>query len=99
MLRHSDSSSGATTTLFWDNRFMLGNSWRIYPRIRLDRRNFDRSGDKQWSVRPSMRVDFRQSRRLRLEMEVGYLRTARATVSRDLDISGLFFRAGYRASF
>ncbi len=99
MLRRAESGSGATTSLYWDNRFSLGDSWRIYPRLRLDRRSFDRTGDKQWSVRPSMRLDYRPSRRLRFEFETGYLRTTRTMVNRDLDISGFFVRAGYRASF
>ena len=99
MLRRADSDSGDTTSLYWDNRFGLGDNWRLYPRIRVDYRNFDSSGDTQWSARPSMRVDFRYSRRIRFELESGYQWTTRDMATRSLDITGFFIRAGYRANF
>ena len=99
MLRRADSDSGDTTSLYWDNRFRVGENWRLYPRLRVDYRNFDDSGDTQWSARPSMRVDFRYSRAVRFELETGYMWTTRDMATGNLDITGLFIRAGYRASF
>jgi len=32
---------------------------QFYPRIRVDYREFDKSGDSQWTIAPSMRLDYR----------------------------------------
>ncbi|MEJ2088227.1 MAG: hypothetical protein P8Y69_07100, partial [Gammaproteobacteria bacterium] len=73
--------------------------WYVYPRFRTDHRSFERNGDEQWTFRPSFRVDYRLGRRIRFETEVGYEWSTRDMADRALDISGLFIRAGYRASF
>ena len=49
-------------------------------------------------VRPTLRVDYRLGRRLRFELESGYERSSREMADRDLDMTGFFIRAGYRAS-
>ncbi|MCB1685337.1 MAG: tetratricopeptide repeat protein, partial [Pseudomonadales bacterium] len=99
MFRQADSDAGGTSSLYWDNRFTLADSWLLYPRVRLDYRTFDTSGDTQWTVKPSLRLDFRYNPRVRFEFEMGYQWTTREMASRDLDITGLFVRAGYRANF
>ena len=99
MLRHTNSDSASTTSLYFDNRFSLGDYWRIYPRIRIDQRTFERNGDEQLSIRPTLRIEYRRSSRFRFQIEAGYQKTTREMISRDLDISGLFVRVGYRASF
>jgi hypothetical protein len=99
MLRVADSQTSATTSLYWDNRFNFFTSWYLYPRIRVDHRTFDRNDDEQWSVRPSLRLDYRMSSAIRFELESGYEWTSREMADRNLDINGLFIRAGYRASF
>jgi hypothetical protein len=99
MLRHTDSGSSATTSLYWDNRFSLGESWRIYPRIRVDQRTFERNGDIQLSIRPTLRIEYRRTSKLQFQFEAGYQKTAREMSTRNMNISGLYLRAGYRASF
>jgi hypothetical protein len=99
MVRHADSGTGVTTSLFWDNRFGLGDSWRIYPRVRVDRRTFSRMGDEQLTARPSLRLDYRHGRRLRFEFETGYEWSERDMANGTLDLNGFFVRAGYRGSF
>jgi len=98
-LRRADSGTSTTTSLFLDNRLSLGNSWRIYPRMRVDYRSIDRNGDSQWSARPSLRIDYRRGRGLQMELEAGYDWTRREMSTRDLDITGSYVRAGYRAVF
>lgn len=98
MLRVADSDTSDTTSLYWDNRFTLGERWFLYPRIRLDLRNFSRTGDEQTTVRPTFRVDYRMARRLRFELESGYEWSSRKMANRNLDMTGFFIRAGYRAS-
>lgn len=98
MLRVADSDTSDTTSLYWDNRFTLGTRWFLYPRIRMDLRNFSRTGDEQTTVRPTLRLDYRMGRRLRFELETGYEWTTRKMATQDLDMTGFFVRAGYRAS-
>lgn len=98
-LRRADSGTSTTTSLFMDNRISLGDSWRIYPRMRVDYRSIDRNGDTQWSARPSLRLDYRRGRGLQMEFEAGYDWTRREMSTRDLDITGTYVRAGYRAVF
>ena len=96
-LRRADSDYGSTTSLFLDNRINIGSSWRIYPRARLDLRKFDESGDTQWTLKPSLRLDFRHTNKLKFQAEIGYMWTSRNMINQDLDMSGLFIRAGYSA--
>jgi len=99
MVRLWDAQSSTTTSVFWDNRFSFGTHWRLLPRFRVDQQSFERNGDKQLSLRPSLRLDFRVNRRLGLEFETGYRWTRRDLGQRELNINGLFVRAGYRANF
>lgn len=98
MLRVANSDTSDTTSMYWDNRFRLGSSWFFYPRLRVDLRKFSRTGDEQTTLRPTLRLDYRMSRRIRFELEGGYEWSTRDMADRELDITGLFFRAGYRAS-
>jgi hypothetical protein len=98
MLRVADSDTSDTTSLYWDNRFAFGARWFVYPRVRVDLRNFSQTGDEQTRVRPTLRVDYRMGRRIRLELESGYEWSTRSQASRDIDMTGFFIRAGYRAN-
>lgn len=99
MLRVANSQTSDTTSLYWDNRLLFAGRWYLYGRFRADHRTFVRNDDEQWTFRPSVRVDYRLGRRIRFELESGYEWSSRDMASRTLDITGLFLRAGYRASF
>ncbi len=99
MLRVANSESSDTTSIYWDNRFRFAGNWFLYPRFRVDHRDFVRNGDEQWTFRPSLRLDYRMSRRFRFELESGYEWSERDIADRSVDMTGLFLRAGYRAFF
>ncbi len=99
MLRHNDGDRSAVTSLYWNNRFKIGEQTWLYPRFRFDHRSFDTSGQTQQSWIPSLRLDYRWKKQLRFEFEAGYQITNRETNADDIEIEGLFFRAGYRAVF
>ncbi|MGE0623715.1 MAG: hypothetical protein AB7I04_04595 [Pseudomonadales bacterium] len=99
MLRLADSETSDTTSLYWDNRLRFGERWFLYPRFRVDHRNFVRTDDEQWTLRPSLRLDYRFSRIIRFELESGYEWSTRDFADRSVDITGVFLRAGYRAFF
>ncbi|MFK7913778.1 MAG: tol-pal system YbgF family protein [Pseudomonadales bacterium] len=99
LARFSDSDTASTTSLYWNNRLNLAEKFWWYPRLRVDYRTFKDSDQTQQRYMPSLRVDYRQSNRVRFEFEVGYDYSTRETIRDDLEISGLFFSAGYRALF
>ena len=65
----------------------------------MDLRKFKDSGDKQWTLKPSVRMDYRFTKKLRFEAEIGYMWTSRGMLNQVLDMSGMFIRAGYSARF
>lgn len=98
MLRVADSDGSDVTSFYWDNRLAFGSRWFLYPRLRVDLRSFSGTGDEQTRVRPTLRVDYRMGRRIRFELEGGYEWLTREMATRDLDMTGFFIRAGYRAN-
>lgn len=99
LARYADSDTTSTTTLFWNNRFSLGSKFWVYPRLRVNLRNFKATDQDQFGYVPSMRLDYRYNKRVRFEFELGYDTTTRETSTDDIDITGLFISAGYRALF
>ena len=98
-VRYYESDDSRTMGMMLNSRFGLLESWWLYPRVAVDQRTQTNSDLKQLRIRPSLRLDYRHARWLRLEMEVGYEWTEREMFSQDLDMQGLFLRAGYRALF
>ena len=99
MLRRAESDTSSTTSMYWNSRFRLFGSWWVYPRVRLDYRSFDRTDQTQISIIPTLRLDYRRRAKLRFELETGYEWTTRKSPIGELDVSGFFVRAGYRAMF
>ncbi len=98
-LRYSDSGTTQSNSIYWNNRFALGEGWRVYPRLRVDYKTFDTSGQQEWHAAPSVRVDYRRRRGLTFEFESGYDWSNRQLQEGDLGITGYFLRAGYRYIF
>ena len=98
MLRIADSDGSDVTSFYWDNRLAFGSRWFLYPRLRVDLRTFSGTSDEQTRVRPTLRLDYRMGRRIRFELEGGYEWLTREMVTRNLDMTGFFVRAGYRAN-
>lgn len=95
-MRYYRSDTTTSTGAYLHNRFGLWQDWWLYPRLAVDRRTLDTSGEVQLRVKPSLRLDYRHSRRFLLQLEAGYEWTTRETVLGDLDMRGLFIMAGYR---
>ncbi len=98
-MRYQISEKSETTTLVLTNRFALFENWLIHPRLTATHRIYDGTDLEQQFVRPSLRIDYRRFKRFQLEAEVGYDWSTRETLRDDIDVTGLFFRVGYRARF
>lgn len=98
-VRMSDSDTASTNTMDISSRFRLFDDWQLYGRLMMSQREYDTTGDAHLQIKPSLRVDYRGFKSVRLEAEVGYDWSTRETVANDIDVIGFFFRVGYRANF
>ncbi len=98
-LRYFDSDSARSTGLLLNNRLALRERWWLYPRLAVDQRRHLQTDQKELRIKPTLRLDYRHNRHLRLELEAGYEWNSREMPTRDVDTRGTFIRAGYRALF
>jgi len=70
-LRYTDGERIDSLALLLRGRVPLGADWQLTPRLRLDRRERDGSGD-QWLVNPSLQARYRLSRKTSIELDLGY---------------------------
>jgi hypothetical protein len=98
-MRYFSADTAEAVGLYFNNRFTIADSWWLYPRLLLDQRKSTDTDLKQVRIKPSLRLDYRYNRRFRMEVEAGYEWTSREMAAGDLDMQGLFLRAGYRALF
>ena len=79
-------------------RFFDGH-FHVYPRVLGDVREYDTSGEEQWRVLPSLRLDYRFGRHVTFELESGYEWTSRDMGEAQFDSEGYYVRFGYRSNF
>ena len=98
-LRQSSSDTTDVLSLSLDSRFPFGRSWRVNPRLRVDRR--DREGDLnyEWIYTPGIRVQYRRGQRLRFDFEAGKQFFLRDVPDIDLDRESYFVNVGYQLFF
>lgn len=99
--RFSDSNTSRVISLTFDSRYPIGRTWRINPRLRVDRRQRMADPNYEWLYTPGIRVQYRRSQKFRIQLEAG-----KQFVQRDTDIADLnldresyFFNIGYQSFF
>jgi len=98
-LRVSDSESTKVISLNLDSRFPIGRSWRINPRLRIDRRQIRSDSSHEWLFTPGIRIQLRKSQKYRFEFEAGKRYSQRQSGTIDLDRESYFINLGYQAFF
>jgi len=98
-LRYSDSDSAQVVSLILDSRFPLGKRWRINPRLRVDQRKIMSDSSDEWQLTPGLRLQYRHSRKLRVEFELGKQFSQRALAETDLERESYFVNLGYQLYF
>ena len=98
-LRYSESESAQVTSLSLDSRFPIGASWRINPRLRVDNRKVMSDSSDEWLYTPGVRIQYRRSRKLRIELEAGKQFAQRELVDSDIDRESYFINLGYQMFF
>jgi len=97
-LRYSDTDNASTTTLSMDSRFPITPLFRINPRVLLDYRSLRPNGD-QWTLSPSVRLDYEWRRSYHLELDAGAEWSTRNLSNGNEDSSAYFINTGYRIDF
>jgi tetratricopeptide (TPR) repeat protein len=98
-VRYSDSETANVTSLTVDSRYPIGKSWRINPRLRVDRRETLADSSEEWLYTPGIRVQYRRSQRFRVELEAGKQIARRDSVNANMDRESFFFNLGYQVFF
>jgi tetratricopeptide (TPR) repeat protein len=97
--RYSDSDTSQAISLSLDSRFPIGRSWRINPRLRVDRRNRLNFDNYEWLYTPGIRIQYRRSQKFRIELEAGRQYVQQDAALLDNDRESTFFNIGYQAFF
>ncbi len=97
--RYSDSDNSDVATLTLDSRFPLGRSWRLNPRIRVDRRQVVSSPGIQWLYTPGIRIQYRRSQTFRVEFEAGKLFSQQDSIVTNQERDSYFVNLGYQVFF
>ena len=97
--RYSDSDTTRVISLTVDSRYPIGRTWRLNPRLRVDRRQRLADASYEWLYTPGLRIQYRRSQRLRIEFEAGKQFSQRETADVDLDRESYFINLGYQVFF
>ncbi len=97
--RYSDSDTTKVISLTVDSRYPIGRTWRINPRLRVDRRQRLADSSYEWLYTPGLRIQYRRSQKLRVDLEVGKQFAQRETVDVNLDRESYFISLGYQLFF
>lgn len=98
-LRASDSDSTKVLSLNLDSRFPFGRTWRINPRLRVDRRQIMSDQSTEWLYTPGIRIQLRHSQKYRVELEAGKQFSQRDSDIIDFDRESYYVNVGYQAFF
>lgn len=97
--RYSDSGTSRVTSFTIDSRYPFGRTWRINPRLRVDRRERAGNPDDEWVYTPAIRVQYRRSQKFRIELEAGKQFSQRDTPIASLDRESYYINIGYQSFF
>lgn len=97
--RYSDSDTARVISLTIDTRYPFGRTWRINPRLRVDRRERLAETDYEWLYTPGIRVQYRRSQKFRIALEAGRQFSQRESFGIDLDRESYYINLGYQSFF
>ncbi len=99
--RMSDSDTSKVVSLTFDSRYPIGRTWRINPRLRVDRRQRVSDPNDEWLYTPGIRVQYRRSQKFRFELEAGkqFVQRDSGIADLNLDRESYFINIGYQSFF
>ncbi|MFQ5481601.1 MAG: hypothetical protein ACE5ER_02485 [Nitrospinaceae bacterium] len=98
-LRFTDTSSSNAYVFSANSRYLITRDFRVNPRFRVDFREDKGGGNERTRVVPSLRLDYRVQKWLRLEVEGGTELREDQVFNDTQSTKSFFVFAGYRAFF
>jgi hypothetical protein len=98
-LRYLDANTADTISFSLNTRYPVNSNLRVNPRFRVDYRKNHNDDSEQFIYRPSVRLNYRVKRRMRLETELGGEWSDRELVDGTEKTRGYFGNIGYRLDF
>ena len=98
-VRASETDRIRVLSLNLDSRFPIGSKWRINPRLRVDRRTILADSSYEWLYTPGLRIQYRRSRKLRIQFEFGKQFATRDVNDTAMNRESYFVNIGYQAFF
>ena len=95
---YGDTEVGKIEALSASSRFPIGGAWRIGPRLSVDHRDIVSDGSTQFTVLPSLLLDYQRGRKL-LQLEVGGQTGRRNATQQTENTRRYYVSAAYRISF
>ena len=99
--RLSESSTAKVVSLTFDSRYPIGRTWRLNPRLRVDRRQRIADPNDEWLYTPGIRIQYRRSQKFRVEFEAGkqFVQRDSSIADLNLDRESYFINIGYQSFF
>ena len=97
--RYDDMSTARRYVIDINNRYPLSRRFRVNPRVRLAQRKSITADQTQYTVKPSIRLNYIPVRRFQLELEGGGEWTETTTTLDKETVKGYYVIAGYRLDF
>lgn len=99
--RMSDSGTARVVSLTFDSRYPINRTWRLNPRLRVDRRQRVADPNDEWLYTPGIRIQYRRSQKFRIEFEAGkqFVQRESGIPDLNLDRESYFINIGYQSFF
>ena len=98
-LRYSNSDTSSVTSMTIDTRYPFGRTWRVNPRLRIDRRQRVTDSSDEWIYTPGIRVQYRRSQKMRIQLEAGKQFARDDSTGLDRDRESYYVNLGYQLFF
>jgi hypothetical protein len=98
-VRLDDTSTAQRYVLDLNTRYPFSRKFRVSPRLRLSQRNSKTIDQTQFTVKPSVRINYIPKRLFQLELEAGGEWTQTNNILDTEYVKGYFLIAGYRLDF
>jgi hypothetical protein len=97
-LTYGDTEVGKIEAISLSSRFPIGGAWRIGPRLSVDHRDITFDGSTQYTVLPSILLDYQRSRNL-FQLEVGGQTGKRNATQQTENTRRYYVTLAYRIGF
>ncbi|WP_165793849.1 SPOR domain-containing protein [Hyphococcus luteus] len=98
-VRYDDMSTAKRYVIDLNTRYPFSRRFRIGPRMRISRRRAAAADQTQFTVKPSMRINYLPTRTFQLELEGGAEWTTTENLLGTETLTGYYVIAGYRLDF